>query len=198
MCCRTPQSASPGCGTYKTQQVKLLGKGKESCYETFCPGAFANSSKHKTIMHWNRTYLNRLAAMWHVYNPYLQSKYQWNTRQKLFKTCGSLTWNILFSCPWQGLLKAQPCLGKTVVVLPHLCPDRREEWHGCHFSLRSPKPLALSWNKPGILTGGTGAQTPHKLPCLVFFTWQQNAVFNRNGGAPLIGPRENPDKRWRY
>lgn len=43
--------------------MKVSGKGRESCYETFCPGAFANASKHKIIMHWNRIYLNRLAAM---------------------------------------------------------------------------------------------------------------------------------------
>lgn len=54
-------------------------------------------------MQWNSAYLNGRSAMWHIYNPYLYQKYQRNTRQSLSKTCGSLTWNILFSCPWQVL-----------------------------------------------------------------------------------------------
>ncbi|KAF2984902.1 hypothetical protein EK904_013138 [Melospiza melodia maxima] len=43
-------------------------------------------------------------------------------------------------------------LAEGSVVLPHLCPDRREEWHRCHFFLRPPKPLAQSGKKPGTLT----------------------------------------------
>lgn len=57
--------------------------------------------------------------------------------------------------------------------------------------LRPPKPLARSWKKPGTLTGGT-AQTPHKLPCLLFFTWLQNAKsWIRMGGVPLIEPMKS-------